>query len=304
MKLVRAAAVKFISRAVRRAPDAGQIVLQETRDRLESLRGYGLDLVVLPEGVESLGQTVETAEEMDKPGPFLSLYAEWAAANKCFVAGSVKLRENGRPHNSIVFFDRQGKAVGRYHKCFLTRGERESGLIPGAGPVVVDTEIGRLGGAICFDLNFEPLRQGYRALKPDILCFASAYHGGLMQAMWAYDCRSFFVAALGCQDGGVLDPFGRPLAMTHCYATVARAAMNLDRIMVHLDFNRDKFPAIERKYLGKVAIDIPPSIGPALIYSLTEEFTAMDIAREFDLLLMDDYMAESIRDNDAVRVRA
>jgi hypothetical protein len=272
----------------------------QTRQALESLRGYGLDLAVLCESVESSGQDLADAEELRAPGRFLSLYLDYAARQKCHLAGSVKLREKGRVYNSIAFVS-PGGILGAYHKTHLTPTELDMGLSPGLGAVVVDSAIGRLGGVICFDLNFETLRRQYAALKPDILCFASNYHGGLMQGQWAYQCRAFFVSALYFHGGGILDPFGRPRALSDCYTAHPRARINLDRAMVHLDYNRDKFPAIEKKYLGEVVIDVPPNIGPALVYSLTPKRTALDVVREFGLELIDDYFARCETANAAAR---
>jgi hypothetical protein len=167
--------------------------------------------------------------------------------------------------------------------------------------VVVDTAIGRLGGAICYDLNFEDIRKQYRALKPDILCFASMYHGGLMQVVWAYECRAFFVSALHFHGTGILDPYGRPVQLTDCYTSVARARVNLDRAMVHLDFNRVHFPAIEKKYRGHIVLDIPANVGSALIYSVSDKVSAMDVVREFKLELLDDYFARALKANAANR---
>ena len=118
-----------------------------------------------------------------------------------------------------------------------------------------------------------------------------------MQQMWAYECRSFFASALPFHGGGIRDPFGTPLALTDCYTSVAKTTVNLDRAMAHLDFNREKFPEMEKKYIDEVVIDIPPNVGAALIYSLTDKRTAMDIVREFELELLDDYLARSIELN-------
>jgi hypothetical protein len=115
-----------------------------------------------------------------------------------------------------------------------------------------------------------------------------------MQEMWAYECRSYFVSALYFMDCGILDPFGRPMKLTDCYSPVARATINLDRAMVHLDYNRDKFPEIEKKYLGEIVIDTPPNIGSALIFSNSERISAMDVVREFKLELLDDYFVRSL----------
>lgn len=270
-----------------------------TREALESLRGYGLDLMVLCESIEALGQDMDEAEETGKPGRFLSLYLDYAAREKCHIAGSVKIREGGKVYNSIAFVSPEG-ILGAYHKANLTQGEIDMGISSGKGAVVVDSAIGRLGGVICFDLNFSSLREEYAALQPDILCFSSNFHGGLMQSIWAYQCRSFFVSSLYFHGGGILDPFGRPLALTDCYTANARGRINLDRVMVHLDCNREKFPDIEKKYLGEVFVDIPPNIGSALISSLTDKRTAMEIVREFGLERVDNYfqrMEEANRRN-------
>ncbi len=301
-QFVKIASVLFRTRAQRCELDAHEIVLRETAETLRGLEGYGLDLVVFCEGVEAFGQTIRQAEEVDRPGAFLGLYRDFARRQRCHVAGSVKIREGGCVYNSIAFLDRDGIVRGCYHKVNLTAyGEIPAGLTSGSGPVVVETDIGRLGGIICFDLNFEEIRRQYRALRPDILCFASMYHGGLMQPLWAYECRAFLVSALPFIGGGILDPFGQPVALTDCYNSVAKATVNLDRAMVHLDLNREKFPDIERKYGERVRIDVPPNIGPALIYSQSPDRTAMDIVREFDLELLDDYFERSLAANAANR---
>ena len=299
-RFVNVAAVEFATSAQAGAPDAGEIIVRETEAKLDSLKGYGLDLVVTCE-LMIHAQTLETAEEVGNPGPLLQTYSRFAAAESCHVAGASRVREGGDVYNSIVYFGPDGSVLGVYHKVNLTYRAIDKGERSGKRAVVVDTDIGRLGGVICFDLNFEELRQEYRALKPDILTFASAYHGGPMQQMWAYDCRAFFVSALPFMGCGVLDPFGREIKATDCYTRVARATINLDRAMVHLDRNREKFTDIEKRHLGEVVIDTPPNIGPALIYSLTDKRTAMDVVEEFGLQLVDDYLEESLAANAANR---
>lgn len=294
-RFVDIASVLFEEEYLEEHPDAGDIVLRSTTENLDGLRGVGLDLVVLSEGIEAIGMKMEHAEEVDRPGPFLDLYMEFAAAEQCHVAGSVKLRQDAAVYNSVVFVGPNGDVQGAYHKTNLTIGELEEGLAPGHGAVVIDTAIGRLGGAICFDLNFEGLRKQYRELRPDIMVFPSMYHGGFMQQMWAYECGAFFVSALPFHGGGILDPLGTPLAFTHSTAKVARARVNLDRAVVHLDYNRDKFVAMTRRYGDEMKIDIPKSLGSALIYSQSQDRTAADIVREFELELLEDYFERAQR---------
>ncbi len=300
--IVKVASVLFQTEAEKGAADAGEVVLAELEQAMADLHGLGLDLVVFSEGVESIGQTVDDAEPLDAPGPFLRCYQAFAASAGCHVAGSLKLLDDGHVYNALVYVDPRSQVLGAYRKVNLTVSEIEEGMTSGPGPVVIDTAIGRLAGAICFDLNFREIREAYARLKPDIITFASMYHGGLMQAFWAYQCQAYFVAALPFIGGGILDPFGRPIAYTDCYTSVARATINLDRAMVHLDYNREKFAAIERKYLDRIVIDTPPNVGPALIVSRSQRLSAMDVVEEFDLELLDDYFARSLAANTANRV--
>ena len=108
--------------------------------------------------VEGYGLTNETAETVEQSGPFLSVYQEFARSESCYVAGSIKLREGDDVFNSLVYIGPDGEVIGVYHKTFLTSNEIAQGLRSGDGPKVFDTEIGRLGGVICFDQKFKILR--------------------------------------------------------------------------------------------------------------------------------------------------
>ena len=300
-KLVKIAAIQFKTETVKEMAGSREKVMSELAGTLDSLSGSGIDLVVTSECVEDRVQKMEQAERLDRPGRLLQLYQSFAVAEKCHVAGSIKLWNDGKIFNSIVFIDANGQILGHYDKTFLVRGEITTGLQPGNGPVVVDTAIGRMGGIICFDLNFTELMNSYRKLCPEIMVFSSMYHGGLMQAQWAYQLNTFFVSALPRFGCGILDPFGRPVKLTDCYSAVACATVNLDYIKIHLDHNQYKFSDIERKYRDEVVIDIPADIGSALIYSTVPHRTASDIVDEFELIRCKDYFARSIAENNQKR---
>lgn len=300
-KYVTIASVLFQTRAElgpKRQADAKEIVLAETADVMASLVGRDLDLVVFSEGVEFFGQSTDDAEQIDRPGPFLKQYISFAESARSHVVGSLKVVENGRVYNSQVFIGPDGCILGVYHKMYLNvADEIEQGLRSGEKPLVIDTEIGRLGGIICMDINIEQAREQYRSLKPDILAFSSLYHGGFQQQEWAYHCRSFFVSAFHFHGCGILDPFGRPVKLADEHNPVAVGTVNLDRAMVHLDGNRTKFPDIQKRYSGDVLIDVPPNIGSAIIYSLTDKRSATDIVAEFGLEPVDDYLTRTITAN-------
>ncbi|MDP6777215.1 MAG: carbon-nitrogen hydrolase family protein, partial [Candidatus Latescibacteria bacterium] len=282
-KFVRVGSIQFDAFAdlKRGEPESMEKVLRMTRSDLDSLKGYNLDLVLTCELVEAFGLTLETAETVDQPGPFLSAYQDFARTESCHVAGSIKVREGDDVFNSLAFVGPDGTVIGVYHKTFLTENERNQGLRSGDGPRVFDTTIGRLGGVICFDQKFERLRFGYRDLNPDILTFASAYHGGFLQQQWAYECKCYYLTALRFYGGGVIDPLGQPVKLNTNYTRTMHATINLDRVLLKRGGNSHKFPLIEKKYQDEVTVDVPSYLGAALIHSNTDARSAMDIVEEF-----------------------
>lgn len=296
-KYVKVASVEFNTRAIYGSREANSIILEETAETLKSLKGSGVNLVAFSESIES-HQLIEQAEEVNNPGPFLRLYCEFCKSENAHVAAALKIREGEKVYNTITFIDPEGTVLGIYKKNFLVIDEIEkTGLTPGNGPLVIDTAIGRIGGVICFDLNYEELRQQYRELKPDIMVFSSTFVGDMLQNFWAYDCKSFWVASLpasrrfGCS---IINPMGRFIARGDQYTPVLQATLNLDRVMVHNDNNYLKYPDIRRKYQDEVKIETHPhNLGVSLIYSCTDKRSAKDIIKEFELEQFDDYFARS-----------
>lgn len=261
--------------------------LDQWRDAEARLDDTGIDLIVACEGMEA--RMVEP-EELARPGRILEAYVATARRNRCTVVGSVLLRESEQTANAQVVIGPDGTVLGTYRKSFPTIGELDDGLTRGAGPVVVDTPAGRIGGVICFDLNFPELRQGYARLAPDIIAFSSMYHGGLVQSTWAYETRAFLVGA--CKDAlsEIRDPFGRIIASATGYTRCAVARINLDRLLVHLDGNMDHFPAIRRRYREAVRIDVLADLGMAMVSCESPNLDVAKLRTEFPLVPVDTYL--------------
>ena len=62
---------------------------------------------------------------------------------------------------------------------------------------------------------------------------------------------------------------------------------------MHLDRNNGRFTDIRRKYGNQVQIDIGQPLGGAVLYSLDLRRSAVEIAREFELVEIDDYFKDS-----------
>lgn len=280
--------------------------LQETVDRmikfwerqLEQVLPDRPDIIVLPECCdrpEKAGYPLERRQEYYRyrGDRIRDYFAKVAAEHRCYIAYSaVRELPDGTFRNSTQLLDRSGNVTGVYNKNFVVLGERTPGdILYGKDAPVFETEdVGRIACAICFDLNFDDLRQRYAQQKPDIILFSSAYHGGLMQQYWAYSCRSYFAGSIYTHArSAIISPLGEIVGESTNYYHYVTRTVNLDRALIHIDYNGSHFRSIKNKYGTKVNIHDPGLLGSVLLTSETDEFTAQDIVREYGLTLIDDY---------------
>lgn len=246
------------------------------------------DLIVLPETI------CRNFSEPVPSGPTTRLLAGLARKHNCLITVPVRQREKGKIYNVLALLDRRGKVAGIYRKYLPVFPEFDHGTCAGEGPVVIPTEYGSVGCAICFDLNFSELREAYKPLGPKLLLFSSMYHGGLVQNWWALDLQAFFAGSVyrgtPCS---IIDPQGTTLAESNNYEPWAAARINLDFEVIHLDRNGPHYGKIHRKYGDQVRIVTAGKVGTSVLYSESPERTAADIVAEFKLMRLDDYFAWS-----------
>jgi len=86
------------------------------------------------------------------PGPETDVFAEICRQHRMRILLGLFERDGDAVFNTAALIDPQGEIEGKYHKVHLAvGGETESGILPGDGFPVFDTEIGRLGCNICMD---------------------------------------------------------------------------------------------------------------------------------------------------------
>jgi hypothetical protein len=256
------------------------------------------DLIVLPEICDRCDDAIDRAEYLaycDHRGSrFRDALADIARKHRTFITCPTLRRADDRTwRNSVELIDRNGDIAGIYDKNHLTVSEIEMGIRPGDAAPVFETELGRVACAICFDLNFDELRLQYVRQKPELILFSSAYHGGLMQAYWAYSCRSHFVGAIGKLPSEILSPVGHRIAASTNYFPLVTAQINLDCRVFHLDHHLKKLDEIKAKYGRDVTLFDPGLLAPILLTSESTRLTIDDIVREFNMEPLDDYLDRS-----------
>lgn len=141
----------------------------------------GVDLVVLPElfstgyQLNIVGPHIpELAEPVD--GPTVRALQEAARAAGCYVVAGVPLTYEleGVAFNSAVVIDRAGEVMGTYDKQHLWALERFY-FRSGSDLPVFDTDFGRVGVLICYDLGFPEVARMLALQGADILVCPSAW---------------------------------------------------------------------------------------------------------------------------------
>ncbi len=262
------------------------------------------DLVVLPENCDILNglKSPDKAKWIRMRGTKVrEALQTYAAKHRCYIVYSAhRERTDGRFANSCTLIDRAGKIVATYDKNFPMTSEMDSPefpIVPGTEAVVVDTDFGRLGFAICFDLNFPELMRAYAAKKPDVVVFASAFDGDFLQRAWARECQAYVVSATvgAALPGRVIDPAGGELRNENYYMPTFTAQINTNFRVMHLDFNREKFPDVIRKYGRRVTIRNPGSVGTVTLVSNDPDLPVDKVMEEFSLEPLSDHFARSRR---------
>jgi beta-ureidopropionase len=259
--------------------------------RLEEAALDRPDIACLPETFTGLGcgEADWFASAEPVPGPTTDAVGAVARRHSLWVVCPILERRGDRTYNAAVLIDRRGEIAGIYHKIHPTIGEIRRGVTPGAETPVFETDFGRIGCAICFDLNFREVIEGLAAGAAEIVFFPSMYRGGLQLSIWAHDFGLHVVSATPGEGSAIVDPLGRVLAQSSAYQMTLSRVLNLDRQLLHIDENHRQWAAIKARYGAGVEIDVATPEAVFALISHLPTVTAAEIAREFGLETRDAY---------------
>jgi predicted amidohydrolase len=258
------------------------------------------DLIVVPEVCDrpaGYPREQQIAYYQARKDKVLKFFIEVAKKNHCYIVyPAVRGMADGTWRNSCTFIGREGEIIGYYNKNHMVIEETTvNGILCGRDAPLFECDFGRVAFAICFDLNFEELRLKYVEQKPDLIVFPSMYHGGLMQAYWAYSCRSYFVAAVAGEVSEIRNPLGEVVSSSTNYFDYTVAEVNLDFRLVHLDYNWKRLQALKEKYGPQVTITDPGYLGAVMITSEHPRISVDEMIEEFNIELLDDYMTRALK---------
>ena len=230
-RVVRAATVFHRPRGTKSAQESVESfcrLIESQKSKTEDL-----DVLCLPEGVTIVGNGKTYADVAEAiPGPTTRRLGELAKSLGCYVVAGIYEKAGPVVYNTSVLIGRRGEFVGSYRKTHLPREEVEGGITPGNSYPVFETDFGKVGMMICWDVQFpEPARsmaaKGAEViLLPiwggnEILAKARAIENHVFLLSSSYDMKTFIVA-----------PDGAVLAEASQESPVAVAELNLDRKII------------------------------------------------------------------------
>lgn len=293
--------------------------LREAAQWIEIAADHGAQLVVLPEALNLY--------RGDGPGnPNAMTYAQaalpaegWQAAcaplldaaarRNLALAVPLLLRDpDGWLSNCFFLVGARGEVLGRYDKTCPTPGELDQRVRPAGEQPLIEWEGLKVGGAICFDTNFQHVFESQARRGAQLFLAPSLWPGGsyinyyalrystpivLAYPAWSriVDIDGCEVAAGGYRHETLRFGFGTPVFTT---------TLNFDRAAFHADFNAPLIARVQRECGPRARVKFDQQNALFFIESCSPDLPLCEIIARFNLVRVQDYFTEATRPRSVV----
>lgn len=280
--------------------------VQAMLGRMQSVAASKPDLICLPELFAQI-QITDNSENVKRTADrsqkdIVEPIAAFAREHSCNIVCPVYVVDKDKIYNSALVIDRTGKIIGRYDKIHTTANEMSLGVSPGAADQkLIETDIGRLGIQICYDIEWQDGWENLRKQGAEIIVWPSAFGGGKMVMAKAWENRCTVISSTGSGLSRICDCTGEVSAITSRWNYTALAKVNLERAFLHTWPSVHKFPAIESKYGRKIQITTMAEEEWSILESLSPEVKVQDILAEFALETRDSQLERAQNQQNELR---
>lgn len=218
------------------------------------------DILLLPEDWSS-GFSDKMFHEIDKyvediDGPSLTFLRSKAIEyNVWIVGGSISIKINGENYNTTYVINREGELVGDYSKMHLYSDmDEDVAYKHGEKTDIIETEFGKLGLMICYDIRFCELAKTYALKGAEAIFVVSDFpnprvdHWRTLLKSRAIENQLFVVACnrvgespMGtyCGHSIIIDPWGKVIAegsdeQEIIYGEINLSEVNEPRELIHV----------------------------------------------------------------------
>jgi predicted amidohydrolase len=234
-----------------------QVNLDTALERIAACARQGARIVSLPEMFNCPYQTQNFPVYAEPAGgPAWTALAGAARAHQVvLVAGSIpEVDAQGRVYNACFIFNARGEQIGRHRKVHLfdidvpggQRFRESETLTPGDSWTVVDSEFGRLGVSVCYDLRFPELARHMALEGARIFIVPGAFNMTTGPAHWEVLFRARAVDnqvyTLGCaparDTGASYVSYANSIAVNPWGEVIARLGSEEGLLLVDLDLEK------------------------------------------------------------------
>ncbi len=185
---------------------------------IRALAGQGCALILLPEMFTSgFDNENLSAHGARSPEVLEKLAKEASSAGVVLVGTLPELGDNGI-HNTARVVGPEGIFPGKYRKIHLFKPTDEHKFfLPGHQPAIIDTQAGRLGFLICYDVRFPELSRVLALGGAQILCVMAQWpearhkHWETLLKARAIENQCFVIGANRCGKDPETDFAGRSM---------------------------------------------------------------------------------------------
>lgn len=216
--------------------------------RIEEAARQGARAVALPE-LFTTGFDYEYVRRVAAPFPNPVTEALGEAARGLeitLVGGSLPERAGARIYNTSTLFDPKGRLQGKYRKVHLFPPmEEDRNFRPGRGSRVFETDLGRVGLLLCYDLRFPEEARSLASQGMEVLFLPSEFpdprrvHWRTLIRARAIENQAYVVAVNRVGSDGrdtffgetsIIDPWGETLASAGGGEAIVTAEIDLGRV--------------------------------------------------------------------------
>ena len=229
------------------------------------------DFIILPEMFicpYSNDKFIEYCEE-ETTSPTLKQISSLAYENNVYIlAGSIPEKENDKLFNTSYLFDKNGKIIAKHRKMHLFDIDvkdqitfKESDVLTAGDDVTIaETEFGKIGIGICYDVRFPELARLMVENGASILCYPGAFNMTTGPAHWellfksrALDNQVFCVGvAPALNKDANYHSFGHSIITNPWGEVISQASEKEEIIISEIDLDfikkiREELPLLKNK---------------------------------------------------------
>ena len=200
---------------------------------IDDAAARGADVVCLPEGATVCGTKHTYADVAEAvPGPSTEFLGALARRHRLYVVAGIYERDGATVYNTSVLIGRDGALAGKYRKVCLPREEIDAGITPGGDYPVFDTDFGRVGMMICWDVSYPEVARELARRGAEII-FLPIWGGNeTLARARAIENQVYLVASGYDFRTAVYDKAGEALARSPDASGVIHATVDLNDRML------------------------------------------------------------------------